>query len=142
VNSFQIRKGFEIGSARQTQGLPKTGGRKKGSVDKLKREAEIAASVLATSADRVIVGTEFEQRLVRQCCDLGTLIKSVFSSDIFKIPEVEASSAKAAFPDLQQPGVPMSKAVESLPGTLKLLDDLSQLKAAMARDPALSRNCC
>jgi hypothetical protein len=43
---FKLEKGFKLAARGRPKGLPKTGGRKKGSIDKLKREAEIAASGL------------------------------------------------------------------------------------------------
>ena len=46
MNNFKLEKGLKLAARGRPKGLPKTGGRKKGSVDKLKREAEIAASGL------------------------------------------------------------------------------------------------
>src|SRR4051794_41960434 len=43
---FKLEKDLKLAARGRPKGLPKTGGRKKGSVDKLKREAEIAASGL------------------------------------------------------------------------------------------------
>jgi hypothetical protein len=43
---FKLEKGLKLAGRGRPKGLPKTGGRKKGSVDKRKREAEIAASGL------------------------------------------------------------------------------------------------
>jgi hypothetical protein len=45
-HDFKLEKDLKLAGRGRPKGLPKTGGRKKGSIDKLKREAEIAASGL------------------------------------------------------------------------------------------------